>query len=394
MTALRLAMRNLLGAGLRTWLNAFVLSLAMVVAVWHQGVLNGWSRRARRETIAWEIGGGQWWHAGYDPYDPFTWSDAHAPLPAPLARQVAEGDAVAVLVAQAAMYPEGRLRSVLLKGITVSQTLLRLPTGALEATADGDDIPVLLGRRMARQLDLAQGDLVTLRWRDARGMFDAAEARVAAVFDTDVPGVDLNQAWLPLPRLQRMLGLEQHASLVTVRRAPPDTGAAAPGAWTWHGHDDLLAELDRMIRQKSVGGMVLYVILLLLALVALFDTQVLSVFRRRREIGMHVALGLTPGDVVRMFTLEGALHTAFALVLGAAYGIPLLVWQARTGLPMPEGFDEYGFAVASRLYPDYSLAWLATALAAMTVAAVLVSYLPARKLARLRPTDALRGRLT
>ena len=61
---------------------------------------------------------------------------------------------------------------------------------------------------------------------------------------------------------------------------------------------------------------------------------------------------------------------------------------------MPEGFDEYGFAVASRLYPDYSLAWLATALAAMTVAAVLVSYLPARKLARLRPTDALRGRLT
>ena len=48
MLIFKLAYRNLAGAGLRTWLNAFVLSLAYVIIIWHSGILEGWNREARR----------------------------------------------------------------------------------------------------------------------------------------------------------------------------------------------------------------------------------------------------------------------------------------------------------------------------------------------------------
>ena len=55
----KLALRNLLGARLRTLLNVVVLSLAFVVIIWNKGILNGWDQQARRDTIEWQIGGGQ-----------------------------------------------------------------------------------------------------------------------------------------------------------------------------------------------------------------------------------------------------------------------------------------------------------------------------------------------
>ena len=72
MLTFKLALKNLLGAGLRTWLNVIVLSIAYVVIIWHYGLLDGWNRQAHLDTIDWQIGGGQYWHENYDQYDPFT----------------------------------------------------------------------------------------------------------------------------------------------------------------------------------------------------------------------------------------------------------------------------------------------------------------------------------
>ncbi len=61
-----------------------------------------------------------------------------------------------------------------------------------------------------------------------------------------------------------------------------------------------------------------------MAMLAVFDTQVLSIFRRQKEIGTYVALGMTRGQVVKLFTIEGAMHSVLAALVGAVYGIPLL----------------------------------------------------------------------
>jgi hypothetical protein len=84
MTLLRLALKNLLGAGLRTWLNVFVLSLSFVLIIFARGLIDGMNQQAEQAMIASEVAGGHFQHPAYDPYDPLTLVDAHGPVPAPL----------------------------------------------------------------------------------------------------------------------------------------------------------------------------------------------------------------------------------------------------------------------------------------------------------------------
>jgi putative ABC transport system permease protein len=413
MTLLKLAFKNLLGAGLRTWLNVFVLSLSFVLIIFTQGLIQGMNRQAEEAMVASEVGGGHFQHPAYDPYDPLTLPDAHGPVPPPLAALAADGRAAPVLVIQGTIYPEGRLFTVQVKGIDPGQRILNIPTSFLGAgqaspaamdapsadvaLADGE-IPVLIGSRMAKTTGLAKGDTFTLQWRDARGTFDARDAAVIEVFGTSVQSVDSGQIWVPLARLRSMTGFAGEATFVVMTqdaalrplRPLPDSA----GNWVFRGADDFLADVRAMVKSKSAGSFILYVIFLALAMLAIFDTQVLSIFRRRREMGTLMALGFTRTRVIGLFTLEGMLNSVLAALVAAAYGVPLLTWIARTGWALPADMDSYGFAIGERIFPTYGAGLVAGTTLLVLLATTVVSFLPTRRIAKLKPTDALRGRMS
>jgi len=387
MTTMKLAFRNLLGGGTKTWLKVAVLSLTFVMIVGLQGLYQGMGRQAADAMVAADIAGGQYWHAHYDPQDPLQLPDAHGPVPSELAALVEEGKAVPVLAVQGFVFTGGN-RPVVLKGIDPHQTVLSLPTAVLAEA--GTEAPALIGTRMARDTGLKVGDLATVRWRDAHGTFDAEEIRIVQVMSTSVQTVDVGQIWLPLERLRRMARMENEATLIVVSQAAPTPAIAG---WNFKDQDFLLADLTAMVRMKNLGGAVGYMILLFLAMLAIFDTQVLSIFHRRKEIGTLMALGLTRGSVIRMFTMEGAFNAVLAALVGAAYGIPLLGYLATAGVPLPASFDAAGFALGEKMYPAYSTMLVIVTTTVVLAVTTVVSYLPTRQIARLKPTDALRGRL-
>jgi len=388
MMTLKLAYRNLMGAGLRTWLNVIVLSLSYVVIIWHQGFLRGWNEEARRDMIDWEIGGGQYWQERYDPYDPFTLSESHAPVPDALAAEIDTGSATALLIVQGTIFPDGRVQNVLLKGIDARQRILRIPSGLLGG--GGDEIPAVIGTRMARDNQLKVGDLLTVRWRDSHGAFDAADAKIVGIFKTNLPTVDGGQLWIPLERLRAISRMPGEATLIVSSR-DRTVRADLPG-WVFRDHRYLLAEVEEIIEKKMVAGSSLYVILILLAMLAIFDTQVLSIFRRRREIGTYMALGMTRGQVIGLFTVEGSMHSVLAALIGALYGVPLLTMQAVEGFRIPFSSEGYGLAIAERIFPVYSAGLVLGTLALVMTTTAVVSFLPARTIARMKPTEALKGK--
>jgi putative ABC transport system permease protein len=389
MTAFKLAIRNLIGAGLRTWLNVFVLSFILIIIIWHYGILDGWNRQAETDMIAWEIGGGQVWNENYDPYDPFTLEDSHASIPGSLQEEIEKGNMAPVLVTQASIYPEGRIMSILLKGIDPGQNVSELPTDKL--IGGNEDIPAIIGSQMARNSKLQIGDNVTVRWRDVDGTFDAADAFIVDIFKCDVPAVDMGQIWIPLDRLREMTQMPGEATLLITDQDYEWTGEEA--GWVLRDHDFLLTEMREMIRMKSIGGSVFYVILMLLAMLAVFDTQVLSIFRRQKEIGTYMAMGMTRFQVVRLFTVEGAMHAILAAVIGAIPGIPFLMWMARAGFAMPAGSDTMGMAIAEVIYPVYSVGLVVTVMLIIIVTTTIVSFLPSRKISKMNPTEAIKGKM-
>ncbi|HDS08232.1 MAG TPA: ABC transporter permease [Bacteroides sp.] len=389
MIAFKLAYRNLVGAGLRTFLIVFVLSVSYVLIIFMNGLYRGWEREGKFEMIRWEVGQGQYWQENYDPYDPVTLTDAHAPLPASFERATENGSAAAILVTQATVYPEGRMLGIMLKGISAGQEVLAIPTDLL--IPKDNEIPAVIGTRFAQNANLAEGDHILVRWRDVNGTFDATELTISGIFNSSVPAVDNSQVWISLDRLQQMTGMPGEATILVI--GEDAVLPAEVAGWEFQGHDVLFAELDQMIKTKSIGGSVFYLILLALALLAVFDTQVLSIFRRQREIGTYISMGMTRRQVVGLFTVEGAMHAVLALLLGAIYGIPLLLYVGSKGLGMPEGTDSFGMAAAQRIMPYYSLALVIGTVVLVIIATTIVSYMPSRKIAKMNPTEAIRGKI-
>jgi putative ABC transport system permease protein len=389
MLTFKLAFRNLVGAGLRTWLNVFVLSLSYVVIIYMNGMLDGWNLQAKSDMIHWESGHGQLWQKNYDPIDPFTLQNSFSPVPAELSKLVEEGQVAPVLITMASFYPEGRIQSILLKGIPENQKVLDLPTSCM--TTDSADLPAIIGKRMAESNKINVGDMITVRWRDRNGTFDAADVRIAAIFNSNVPTIDIGQIWIPLSRLSKMMGTSGEATLLI--RGKSEWPAIASGDWIQKDLKVLTAEIDTIIKSKSISTGVMYVILLCLALLAIFDTQVLSIFKRQREIGTVIALGMTRWQVVRMFTIEGAMHAVLAACLAAVYGIPFLASQAKSGIPMPKGTDNMGLAIADKIFPVYSIGLIITTVIFVMITATIVSYIPSRRISKMNPTEAIKGRI-
>jgi len=385
---IKMALKNILGAGIRTWLNVVVLSFAFVTIIWSQGLIEGMNRQAEEAMIASEIGGGQYWQAEYDPFDPLTLQDAHAPVPEPIQALIDRGRAVPVLAVPGNIYPNGRIQSVVIKGIDPGQTLLNIPTSVL---ADSDiDLPILIGTRMAKNTGLRVGDLVTVQWRDVNGTFDARDAEIVFIMQTSVQTIDTGKIWLSLENLREMTGIPGEATLVTLASGsnePPEVAG-----WNFRSLEYLMSDIRALVQSKSVGMAILYIILMLLAMLAIFDTQVLSIFRRRKEMGTLMALGFTRARIIRLFTLEGAMHGVLAALAGAAYGIPLLSWMVHTGWSLPDSTDSYGFAIGEKLFPSYSLGLVLGTTVLVLIVTTIVSFLPTRRIAKLKPTEALRGR--
>lgn len=379
--AVKLAVKNLIGAGLRTWLNVGVLSFAFIIILFYNGWIDGWNMQARTDTIEWEYAHGHLRHADYDPFDPFTITDAHGEFPN------TEG-LEPLLIRQASIYPEGRMISVQLKGIRPSQSLVQLPTKALQLT-DGT-IPAIIGDAMSRSSGLGIGDQVLIRWRDVHGAFDASSITITEVFENNVGTIDVGQVYIPIETLWSMTDMPNEA---TYYLASEEYEHTPIDGWTFESQKELLSELDAIIQAKKAGGSVMQLLLLGIALLAIFDTQVLSVFRRQKEIGTYISLGMTRRQVVGIFTVEGAMNAVFAAVVGAAYGIPLLGFAAKKGIAMPMSTEDAGLAIADRIYPVFGLGLIVGTVIIVIVSATIVSYMPSRRIAKMDPVQALKGKV-
>ena len=386
MLAIKLAFKNLIGAGLRTWLNVLVLSFAFVLIIFYNGMFDGWNRQGIKDTIDWEIGQGQFWHPEYDKYDPYTIQDSHAPLSDQVKAEINKGNLTPILITQATLYPEGRVQSGILKGIDPKQNILNLPTADL--INNQDEYAAIIGKRMAESTKLKVGDRVLVRWRDKNGTFDAREIQIASIFRCDVPSADNGQMYMSLPVLQKMTNMEGEATLIV-------TGENYSGAeienWNFKDLNFLLSDLDKIIQSKKIGSYIMEGLLLIIALLAIFDTQVLSIFRRQKEIGTYIALGLTRSQVVGIFTIEGGAHSILAALLGAVYGIPFFIWLDTVGITF--GGPDMGITVAETIYPYYSVGLIISTLILVVVSATIVSYIPSRKISKMKPTEALKGKL-
>jgi len=386
----KIALKNLLGARLRTFLNVLVTAFSFFLILFMSAMYDGMLQHAKQVTMDTEIAGGAYWHPEYDPLDPLTFEDAHSVPPAAVQALVGEKKAFPVLVSQASIYPGGRIMPAIMKGIPPGQNIVNMPTDALSGHEE-IALPVLIGKGMASDTKLEVGDVFTIRWLDADRTYDANEGTVVHIMDTENFKLDMGHIWIPLNKAQAMLAMEGEATYVTYEKGVPPV--QNKGDWIPRDINYLVQDMEAIIEADKPGAQVMYMVLLALAAMGIFNAQVLSIFRRGREIGTLMAIGMTRSRVVGLFTLEGGLNAVLSAVVTLIVFGPILWYFGVYGIPLPIDYSEMGLIVAKRLIPVYTIGLVVSTTILVSIIVLIVSYIPSRRIARMKPTDALRGKV-
>mgnify|MGYP003973026553 CR=1 FL=1 len=384
-----IAIKNLFGAKLRTSLNVFVTSISFFLVIFVSGMYDGMREYAKNITIETEVAGGTYWHREYDSMDPRTFENSHSIIPNQIKKLIDQKYAFGVLVSQASIYPNGRIMPVVMKGITPDQTIITMPTNVLNQHND-ITIPVLIGSGMAKNANLKIGDSFTIRWLDADRTYDADEGTIVHIMETENFKLDLGHIWIPISKAQSMLAMKDQATYVTYDKDLEVIKDIED--WIHHDVDYMIRDMEAMIKADEPGAQVMYSILLALAAMGIFNAQVLSIFGRGKEIGTLMALGMTRSRVVTLFTLEGGLNALLSSVITLIMFGPVLFYFGREGIPLPMDYTEMGMLVAKRLIPVYSFSLIVSTTILISIIVLIVSYIPSRKITKMKPTEALRGR--
>jgi ABC-type antimicrobial peptide transport system permease subunit len=140
--------------------------------------------------------------------------------------------------------------------------------------------------------------------------------------------------------------------------------------------------------QKVAASMLtlLGALAVILAAVGLYSVMSYSVVQRTHEIGIRMALGARPQDVLRLIVRQGLVLAAVGVVVGC--GLALAVARSLATLSFASSAMGTGGKLLGVSATD-PLIYLGAALF-LTGVAALAAYIPARRAAAVEPMEALR----
>lgn len=269
---------------------------------------------------------------------------------------------------------------------------LRVAEGRFLSTFDGPQTFVVLGGGLARKLGGNGG-------RNGSGPAVGDDLRlggyrytVVGILEETVPNpllpVDLNGAALvPLPGLRRIAADTGIAALVA-RMAPGTDDDAVRHAVAAHFADvphsrPVVIQSARQMIAAMAEQMQVYTLLLsavggislIVGGVGVMNVMLMSVVERRREIGIRLALGARPRDILGMFLVEASVLSLGGGVLGTALGITAAAVYAHSA--------GWSFALPAAALP--------LGLGMSVLVGLVFGILPALRASRLDPIQALRG---
>jgi ABC-type lipoprotein release transport system permease subunit len=269
----------------------------------------------------------------------------------------------------------------------------------------GEEHGVVVGAKMAEKLNLRLGKKLVFTMTDTNGELVSELGRVSGIFKTGDDSVDGGVVLLPLALVRRGLGYEPTAaSLVAIflddhRQAESVKGTLARflarskeiTVLTWQ---ESQADLAGLIGVDRLFNYLLQFLVGLVIAAGIMNTLLMSVMERQREFGIMMALGMMPGQVVRLVLLESCWLGILGLILGVVITTPWFLYMATVGLDFSaqigEDYSAGGVLVDPvmkfRLYRESALC-IAGAVFSLTMVAGIF---PAFKAGRTTPVENLK----
>lgn len=284
--------------------------------------------------------------------------------------------------------------------VTVLQTRIVKGSYLTERVPKG----IVMGDKFATTIGVGVGSEILLLTQAADGSMGNDLYTVVGIFHTGLDAMDRGLVLMSLSSLQELLRLPPvrvHEVGIKLHAITEATAAAAAlevqlsktlpvrvRAWP-----ELAPELADYVQFNRGVTFILFFIFFLLAVIGIVNTMLMAVIERTRELGVLMAVGMRPVQVVGLILAEAAGLAAASLVLGGAIGAPLLWYLQVHGVNLGGAGSEVslaGVVVGRHWYGQQDFPAYGQAALGLAVTALVSALYPALRAARFRPMEAIR----
>lgn len=291
-----------------------------------------------------------------------------------------------------------------------SRTINRENTRLVSGRMPEPGLPeVLVSAGLSSELGLEAGDRITTLTRTAIGGSNGRSFTISGVIalaDTDLHNRLILMDWQLAGQYLRM-GDNALQLQVFVREGAASDLSSVPGELRAYaarsGFDsevldirvwDTVNSMYSFFRMAGLIYLFISSIFFLLASTVIFNTTMMSVLERRKEIGTLAALGMEKSRLHLLFLTESFWIALLGAVTGGLTGYLAVSLFGVIGFDFAAmgGGSISGFSASQIIYPHLSLPRLASLMALGIMIALGACWIPARMATRVEPAEALRDK--
>lgn len=295
---------------------------------------------------------------------------------------------------------EERTVSNILDSMVSGSASALAPQSASSPNSGGTVPPIVLGRDLAEQLGVEVGDQIMVtspqgELNPVLGLIPKYQGfKVAGIFHSGFYQYDTSMAFINLTDSQRLFDEPDVISMISFKidnpNSAPEIGkvieqAAGPGFMT----TNWMEQNRELFRALALEKIVTFIVIALIVIVAALNILIaltMMVMEKTRDIAVMMSYGVDPGQVRRIFLMEGLLISVVGTILGLVLGY-IASWA---------GGHYHFIHLSADVYSIDTLPFASRPLDGVIVSAVsigislLATLYPSSSAARILPAEALR----
>lgn len=260
-----------------------------------------------------------------------------------------------------------------------------------------DDRGLIVGRKLVEKLETGLGKRVVIMSQDQSNEIADRGFRIVGIFESNLAQYEEGFVFAGEAVIQELLGVGDAVSEVAVLgtdyrdveglyRSVEAAAGNDVEVLPWNELDTYLGSMLAMMD----GFVIIFIVVVFLALsFGLVNTLVMAVFERVREIGLMLALGMTPRSILGQIVTESVLLLVIGLVIGNIAAVATIE-PLKDGIDVSivgEGMEMMG--ASSVLYPALYLKDIIMANVIVIVLGFFASLSPAWRASRYDPIRAI-----
>jgi ABC-type lipoprotein release transport system permease subunit len=262
-----------------------------------------------------------------------------------------------------------------------------------------DDRKVLIGKRLADNLNIDVGDKVVITVaRSGVGDLSQEMFRVGGIFAFGMKAMDENLVFINLNTAQKIfnIGNDIHEIAINFKdlKLPAQKNFPTAIKYSQNGNEMLgwnkmFKELAAILNFTQFSLGILALILFSIIAIGIMNTIFMSLYERMFEFGVLRAVGTRPGMVATMILYETFMLALISTIIGITLGVAFIYIFSRYGIDY-RGIEYAHMVFKDKIYPQFRLIQFLLYPPCLIFFAMLVGIYPALYASRIIPAHALR----